>query len=476
MHPARVVLPLIVAAAVSSAGNPPSLNGGHFIQRDVVIVGGGSSGTYAAIRLQEEGQSVVVLEKQDRLGGHTVTYTDPDTSLPFNLGVFVYHDSPIVRDYFGKLGVALRKQTPGENVQQAFYDFSTGGTVDGYEPVSRGALGAAMQKYLKITEEKYPYLKLGYDMPDPVPEELLAPYSDFIKANGLKDIVQQVSFYSSCNGNLSTRPALYGIKGFGPLLVQAIEAGLVNAASGDNQDLYRAAQSRLAQNHSVILQSNIRKVKRSADSVYVWADTHQGNVLIKAKKLVLAIPPTLTNLQRIGLDTTPGEEQLFRKINGFLYGSTVFTHPGINATTFLNNIGANTPYNLPKIPGSYLMSSLASGNTTTNKISAYFGGLDPSMTEAEVKEMIRGELDNLARDGNIGDGEPEFTFFENHTPHHLHVSADDIREGFYRKTQALQGERSTFWTGAAWVDNDSALIWTWTESYLLKRILDSLRG
>ena len=38
------------------------------IERDVVIVGGGAAGSHAAVRLsQDEGKSVVVIEKEDKL-------------------------------------------------------------------------------------------------------------------------------------------------------------------------------------------------------------------------------------------------------------------------------------------------------------------------------------------------------------------------------------------------------------------------
>lgn len=39
------------------------------LQRDVCIIGGGASGTYAAVRLQQMGKSVALIEKQSRLGG-----------------------------------------------------------------------------------------------------------------------------------------------------------------------------------------------------------------------------------------------------------------------------------------------------------------------------------------------------------------------------------------------------------------------
>lgn len=465
------ILPLITAGAAALG---PSSHYGAVVERDVVVIGGGSSGTYAAIRLQQEGQTVVVLEKEDHLGGHTVTYTDPDTGLPFNLGVIIYHDSPIVRNYFGNLGVALQKGGPGGGSEQGFYDFSTGRSVEEYKPVLPDALAAATQKYVSILVEKYPYLSLGYDLPDPVPEELLAPYSEFIETNGLGDIVQLVNSIAGCNGNLLERPTLYGLKVFSPLLVQAVAAGFINAASGDNRDLYRAAEKRFEADQSVIVKSQIKKVKRSADGVQVWIKTPEGKVLVKAKKLVLAIPPTLENLQRIGLDLTLKEKRLFKKFKGFLYGSTVFTHPGIDPSKAFTNVGEDTPYNLLKLPGSFSIGTLAAGNITTNKISAYFGGLDPKLPDDDIKRLVKGELDNLAREGNIPEGETDFVYFGNHSPYHLHVSPNDVRRGFYKELYALEGQKNTFWTGAAFVDNDSTLIWTWTESYLLQLILSSL--
>jgi len=45
------------------------------IVRDVVVLGGGASGSYAAVRLKDFGKTVVVVEKNDHLvrGFHAVT-------------------------------------------------------------------------------------------------------------------------------------------------------------------------------------------------------------------------------------------------------------------------------------------------------------------------------------------------------------------------------------------------------------------
>src|SRR5262245_48490185 len=49
------------------------------IHRDVCVIGGGSAGTYTAVRLRDLGKSVVVVERSGRLGGHCETFYDPVT-------------------------------------------------------------------------------------------------------------------------------------------------------------------------------------------------------------------------------------------------------------------------------------------------------------------------------------------------------------------------------------------------------------
>jgi hypothetical protein len=73
------------------AGHAGRRRGGGVIRRDVCVVGGGSSGTYTAVRLRDLGRSVVVVESLGRLGGHCETF----------------HDLPLVREYFARFDVPL---------------------------------------------------------------------------------------------------------------------------------------------------------------------------------------------------------------------------------------------------------------------------------------------------------------------------------------------------------------------------------
>src|SRR5215469_2132544 len=79
----------------------------RIIHRDVLIIGGGSGGTYSAIRLQQQGKSVVVVEKEAVLGGHTNTFIDPVTGAPIDYGVQIWDNIPVVTNYFSHLGVPL---------------------------------------------------------------------------------------------------------------------------------------------------------------------------------------------------------------------------------------------------------------------------------------------------------------------------------------------------------------------------------
>jgi choline dehydrogenase-like flavoprotein len=58
-----VCLAATVAASVAAAHQSPNV-----LQKDVVIIGGGSSGAYAAVRLRDDyGKSIALVEMRDSL-------------------------------------------------------------------------------------------------------------------------------------------------------------------------------------------------------------------------------------------------------------------------------------------------------------------------------------------------------------------------------------------------------------------------
>lgn len=84
------LLSVFVTLVAVDADAGASVSGDDDVMRDICIIGGGSSGTYAAIRLKEMGHSVALIEKKALLGGHVDTFRDPVTGKVFDYGVIAY--------------------------------------------------------------------------------------------------------------------------------------------------------------------------------------------------------------------------------------------------------------------------------------------------------------------------------------------------------------------------------------------------
>ncbi|USW51636.1 Putative FAD/NAD(P)-binding domain superfamily [Septoria linicola] len=85
----------------------------NIIESDVAILGAGASGTFAAVRLREDyNLKVTVIEKQDRIGGHTHTYNDPATNKPVDYGVLSFWDYGPAKDFFARLRVEITPPPP----------------------------------------------------------------------------------------------------------------------------------------------------------------------------------------------------------------------------------------------------------------------------------------------------------------------------------------------------------------------------
>ncbi len=82
-----------------------------------------------------------------------------------------------------------------------------------------------------------------------------------------------------------------------------------------------------------------------------------------------------------------------------------------------------------------------------------------------VKYNIATVVDNLVANGLAPGGNSNFEWaaFGAHALFELTVGVDAIRKGFYRDLYALQGERATWWMGASWHTQDSAMLWEFTE-------------
>lgn len=447
------------AAATALAARPAgawalSDDVGRIIERDVVVVGGGSSGTYTAVRLRDLGKSVAVVEREDHLGGHCNTYRDPATGLTTDIGVIDFHDLPVVRNYFGRFSIPLVTEDITVTGPNTYADFRTGRTVQGYQP----PVPEALETYFGILQQ-HPYLVNGFNLPDPVPAELLQPFGDFAAANNLGSIVQLAFEYGQgfFNGILGL-PTLYILKYFGLNVVESILTNsFLSTPNHDNIALYQAATKFLGQD--ALLSSSVVAAGRDADGVVLLVDGPEGPLVVKAGKLVITVPPLPGALAPFGLDAT--ESALFGKFRHANYYAALLSLPGVEDGLTVNNVAPDTLYNLPPLPATYAIS----GSNIPGLFAAWLG-TPYTFGDAEARCSIIDAIGRLQAAGSLPATKPSFVDFSSHSPCELTVSAADIAGGFYNSLNALQGHRNTYWNGAAFDVHDSSLLWEFTETLL----------
>ncbi|EXU96009.1 flavin-binding monooxygenase-like protein [Metarhizium robertsii] len=446
-----VLPPWLGACAGSRCHTEPNV-----VDVDVAIVGGGAGGIHAAIHLKDAGASVVVIEKKDQIGGHAETYINPDTGVTSNVGVVLFEKTELVKRYFARLGVPTITSTlatgfSSKPLSAELYDFALGTRIPPTDAADataqQQAVEAAAQAYTQNVLSKYAWIDQGFFVPDPVPEELYLPFSQLADKYGFSALLPIVARLNWYTGNLTTIPALYGLKSLGPgFLSSILEGEYIFSGTGDARSLYDKALEELGS--SVLLSTAILSVDRHSNSTGVT--------------LLVAEPDKApTMIQRA----------IFSKFFSLGYFAGVARVPGFNGS--LINFGAQTPFNQPIIPGNNVFVNAGSPEEVL-----IGGGFDSGdVTDEQGKDLVRKNLATLAAAGAVPEDAAEtvtFPYTSNHTPYNVRVTAEDIRAGFYTKLLALQGSGNTYWTGAAFAGHNSALIWTWNEGTIVPRLKGEL--
>jgi len=428
------------------------------IRKDIAVIGGGASGTYAAVTLGDMGKDVVLVERASRLGGHENSYTDPATGINVDYGVQAYYNISVTRDFFARFNVSIVDYTFGGGTT-VYADFTTGELLSDFAP------GENLSAYAQQLA-KYPDLAWSWNVPDPVPEELLLPFGQFVQEYSLESAAY--SIFDSAEGvanppfldQLTVNVFKYIDQGY---LAGGVQGGFVTTAQHDNGELYSKAQDELGSN--VLLNSTVVAAYRpcSDPGVILVVRTPTGPKLILARQLLVSIPLVLSNMEPFDLDER--ERDLFRRWNYSAYYTGLFSNTGLQDGYRYSNVGINTSYHIPELPGAYAINP-----TAVDGLHYFWYGSPVEISQCDIEAEMTAVVRRLT---NSTDQEPQFVAFQSHTPFKLEVSAEDIQDRFYDKLYALQGYRSTWYTGAAMLSHNSGELWNFTAA-LLPRIVDAM--
>jgi hypothetical protein len=439
------------------------------IERDVCVIGGGSGGTFAAVGVKDAGRSVVVLERKQRLGGHTETHVDPATGVPTDIGVVVFHNLPVVTNYFARLNTPIIPLPPGAFAStNVNFDFRTG-RIQNFDEPTPAEMGAALQGYfgyLQQLKATYFDLDASFDLPNPVPPDLTMKFKDFVAKYGFGGMVRTAFQFGQGTGDILNMPTAYLLKVFSSQVVSSIfgiSGGFMACPTG-NSTLYENATALLGDD--VVFGADVLHVERDKHGVTVHVDTPRGRYIVKAKKLVVTAPPTLDNL--CGFDLDRNEESLFRRFDSNYYYTGLLKLEGVPAGLSVSNGNERTAYNLPQLPGLYgINPTLVPGIWNVK-----FGSTVP-LSDFDVKATIVKQIRRLS-DPVYFPTPPrvlDIVTFKGHTPFELNVRGDEIAAGFYGSLNDLQGRNRTYYSGAAFQSHDSSLIWRYTKDTVLPLLL-----
>ena len=447
--------------------DPAAYNPRDVISKDVVVIGGGSAGVYTAVRLQDYNKSVVIIERNGYLGGHAETYVDPQSGVTINLGVIAFPQTKLVKDYFSRFNVPLTQFSLSYSVG-TYVDFSTGKIVN-YTAPAAAEVAAALQGYA-VQLSKYPDLQVGFNLTYPVPPDLLLPYGVFLNKYNISALIPTSFAVNEGYSPLLNISTIYMLKYLNANTLNSIAKGSLTPASHNIGDLYDGALARFGPD--ALLNTTVLAMDRSSPSnVNIVVSTNgKSPKLIIAKKLLSTPPPKPHQLA--GYDLSANETQLFSQFfaNGYYVG--VLNNTGLPANRSYTALDPSQPYGLPRLPGIYGI-----GPTGASSLLQVFYGSPTPLPTNDVQTSILAEVERLAigLGGNSTSTKPNFVAFTAHTPFNLMVSNEAIANGFYDKLYALNGQRNTFYNGAAWQTQDSNSIWEYTESYTLPLLLASLR-
>ncbi|OAQ82255.1 FAD dependent oxidoreductase [Purpureocillium lilacinum] len=454
--------------------------------KDVVIVGGGSSGSYAAVRLREDyGKSIALIERESILGGHVDSFTDPETGMSYDYGVKLFLDAGNATGFFDRLGV---KRGSGTNpfVNTTYLDFKTGNFL-GFAPPPFPAQFDALTKFLEVVEPWEHLLQPGYfefPLPQDIPGDLLIPFGDFVTKHGLEDAVPLMYQTTGLGvGNMTSELTLFALQAFGASMARSILGlqGSFVPASGRNQDLYDAVGRLLGKD--VFYSSTVVDTSRTSSGVRVTIrSSHTGKLTtILAKRLLIAIEPTTENIAPFGIDR---DER--RTLDKFVY-TREYTGIIDNAALALNasyfnlppNAAPNNYLSYPEPPFTARIDYLGSGRFFRVTVVG-----DEALRDARAaKELVQRDFETLLDAGVLTGGgstpgtapsrRVHWVDFSTHGPMHARVSVEHLRGGFFQELYQLQGRRSTWWTGGALSVNFQTTLWQY-DDIILPKLLEGL--
>ena len=349
-----------------------------------------------------------------------------------------------------------------------YADFTTGKVVPNYPSPDEEALGVALGTYAQVAAQYNDYIFPGLEKlaAGPIPEDLSMTFGNFIQKYNLSAAMPVIWTFTQGTGNILNAPTAFVMRDFGAIHVQNLLSGsFFVPSSHNNSQLYGAALQYLAADS--LLSSKVALSNRDENGVKLIVKSSSGEKLVKAKKLIITIPPTKDNMYPFDFDKS--ETELFSRWQYMNSYVAIFSGSDLpDGLTIVNTSPDTSSFNLPTSSDSFLWRYYFTGTPGLYQCQVVAA---PTLGKQSAKDLIRDGLRKLDTAGTFATKRIDFVAFADHNPIELRVSQDDLINGFYGNLYELQGKKSTWFTGQAWASDYTSILWVFTEMSILPAIL-----
>lgn len=349
---------------------------------------------------------------------------------------------------------------------------------------SRGditAIAPSLAKFAGLCGQYEPLFTPGYwDFPreaKDIPVDLLLPFGEFLTKYDVVEVLPWIwSTTANGVGHITTELTLWVMQAFGCSTARMFlgqQAAYV-PSSGRNMDLYDAVADFLGD--GVLYSTTVVSSVRTDKGVTIVARNRRTRKItsISARHLLIAIPPLGENLTPFQL--VARERRVFSKLHFTREYAGLASHPSLPVGSSLLNLpekaGENSHLVYPALNFTYKLESV---HPDSNLFRTVVIGDEAFDSVRAAKALVQHDVDDLVGWGVLPPPPPRgkgrktdvtWVALKDHGAMHAGVSAEELKKGFLGEMYSLQGQRSTWYTGATWSAPFQTVLWEYNEVLL----------
>lgn len=406
----------------------------------IAIIGAGVSGLSAAYYLKKLGyQDVTVFERENYVGGKVLSYEYEGNT--YDLGAIIVGDKKNYKNYhelLAALEIPLENFTAPEVAYMDCHRCSFEQYIKDHYSFTRTLRAFFNMLCLGFKFKKY--LKGGFTNAKP---ELYINFKDFIHKYKIEPVADTLCpFLTGCGyGSYEEIPSIYlfrflwtffrtslRFKNLLKLIQGEASSGIIGCKNGC-QELWIKMAAKLQVETNAEIETIRRNVMDSANGKDQKIEIVVNGKTRTFDRLIISSPLEETNKF---LDVSEEEKELFGKITHTDYYVTLFKGEGFNKSLFIrDHIHPSTKGKTVAIFCRHCDPYVYTG----------YQICPPDTRPEELIEMLKKDIEQL--EGRFGG-----VITQKYWRYFPRVSTEDLRVGFYKRLDELQGQKGTYYIGA----------------------------